>query len=105
MSDFVTTATIGEIPEGGAKIVTLGERQLAVFCDGGEYYALENACPHMGAPLALGDVRDGMVVCDRHLWRFRLRDGVCPDAPELKAETFDVRVKGDEIQVRVGAIR
>ena len=71
-----------------------------VFVDG-HYYALDNCCPHMGAPLVLGEVKDGTIVCDRHLWAFRLSDGVCTETSRLKAETFEVRVVGDEIQIRV----
>ena len=101
MGDFITVAKVGEIPEGRGKAFAVGDRRIGVFCDGGEYFALDDACPHMGAPLSLGDVRDGMIVCDRHLLGFRLSDGVCPDTPKLRAEAFELRVEGDQIQVRV----
>ncbi|MBN2474143.1 MAG: Rieske (2Fe-2S) protein [Pirellulales bacterium] len=103
MCQFVTVAKLGDIPEGRGRVFTVGERRVAVFRDGGRYFALDNACPHMGAPLATGDVRDGMVICDRHLWGYRLSDGVCPEVPRLKAETFEVRLEGEWIQVRVPA--
>ena len=101
MSDFITVAGAGDIPEGQGKAFTVGEREVAVFHVRGRYYALDDYCPHMGASLATGDVRDGAVVCDRHLWAFRLSDGCCTDVPTLKAETFEVRVQGDAIQVRL----
>ncbi len=47
--------------------------------------------------------------CDAHDLRIASAlgagNGNEPDAPELKAETFEIRIKGDQIQVRVGAIR
>jgi len=101
MSEFITVAKVGEIPEGRGRTFTVGDRRVAVFCDGGQHFALDNACPHMGAPLGICNVRDGMVICDRHLWGYRLTDGVCPEVPKLKAETFEVRIEGDEIQVCV----
>jgi len=54
MSDFVTIAKVGEIPEGKGRRFTVGERQIAVFHVGGRYYALDDRCPHMGASLAVG---------------------------------------------------
>jgi nitrite reductase/ring-hydroxylating ferredoxin subunit len=42
-----------------------------------------------------------MVVCNRHMWAFRLADGTSPDVPTLRAVTFEVRVEGDEIRVRL----
>ncbi len=101
MSDFVTVARVGEIPEGKGRAFAVGDREVAVFLLNGRYYALNDLCPHMGASLGTGDIWDGMVICNRHMWAFRLADGFCPDAPALKAETFEVRVEGDEIQVRL----
>ena len=101
MAEFVTVATVGEISEGQGRSFTVGKRRIAVFCAGGRYYALDDHCPHMGASLAVGDVQGDTVVCLRHLWAFKLADGSCVDAPALKAETFEARVEGDEIQVCV----
>ena len=101
MSEFVAVAKVDEIPEGRGKLVMAGGREIALFRADGRYYALDDCCPHMGAPLSEGDVREGMVICLRHLWGFRLDDGACPNVPTLKAETFEVRVEGDRILVRV----
>jgi len=101
MSQFTTIAKVGEIPEGHGRTFTAGDRCVALFFVAGKYYALADACPHMGASLGVGDVRDSTVICDRHLWAYRLEDGVCVDSPELKAETFEVRVQREEIQVRL----
>ncbi|MFV1963756.1 MAG: Rieske (2Fe-2S) protein [Acidimicrobiia bacterium] len=101
MSDFVFVAKVGSIPEGQAETFTVGGRLVAVFNDGGAYYALDDACPHMGASLAAGPLSDGIVVCPWHAWRFCVRDGSWCDDPSLKADCFEVRVEGDEIQVRV----
>ncbi|MFZ5829642.1 MAG: Rieske (2Fe-2S) protein, partial [Planctomycetota bacterium] len=76
MSEFVTVARVGEIPDNAGRTFRVGDREVAVFRVGDTYYALDDRCPHMGASLGLGDVRDGAVICDRHLWSFRLSDGV-----------------------------
>ena len=101
MSRFVTVARVGQILEGRGRAFRVGEREIALFLAGGLYYALDDFCPHMGASLGSGDVRNGMVICDLHNWAFRLHDGSCPDVPTLKAQTFEVRVEGDQIQVRL----
>lgn len=98
--DFVTVAKIGDIPEGRGAAYVVGERLVAVFNDCGTYFALDDICPHMGASLAPGEVHEGIVICPWHAWRFRLCDGAWADNPKLKVDRFDVRVVGDEIQVR-----
>jgi len=101
MSEFTTVARTGEIAEGQGRTFSVAGREIALFLVGGRYYALDDYCPHMGASLGTGDVYQEMVICNRHMWAFKLADGTCPDAPGLKAEAFEVRVEGDEIQVRV----
>ena len=99
MPQFVTVAKIGQIPPGGARCFPVGKRSIALFYVDGQYYALDDFCPHAGAALHTGEIDHGMVICDRHRWAFHLADGRCDDAPTLKATTFAVRVLGDEIQV------
>ena len=101
MGGFVEVARVGDVPEGRGKLVAVGDQEIALFCVDGRHYALDDCCPHMGASLSVGDVREGMVICDRHLWAFRLSDGACPDVPTLKAVTFEVRVEGEKVLVRV----
>lgn len=58
-------------------VVRVQGRELAVFRDGGEYRAVENVCPHAGAPLAFGWVTDSVVTCPWHAWEFNIRTGEC----------------------------
>jgi nitrite reductase (NADH) small subunit/3-phenylpropionate/trans-cinnamate dioxygenase ferredoxin subunit len=101
MSDFITVCKRGEIREGHGKSFTVAGRAVAVFLVDGQYYALNDYCPHMGASLGPGDVRDLTVICDRHGWAFRLADGRGIDATDLKAEAFETRVQDGEVQVRL----
>lgn len=101
--DYTTVARVGEIPEGSGRTYTVQGRMVAVFNQQGEYLAIDDLCPHMGASLAGGYVEDGVVSCPWHAWRFRLCDGTWCDNPRIKIDSFPVRVIGDEIQVAVNA--
>ena len=103
MSDieFITVAKVGAIAEGTGETFTVKGRMVAVFCENGEYQAIDDLCPHMGASLAGGYREDGVVACPWHAWRFRTCDGTWCDNPKLKVDSFPVRVVDDEIQVAV----
>ncbi len=99
--DFQTVAKVGDIPAGEGRSFQLGERLVAVFHQNGEYFAIDDLCPHMGASLGAGYLdAEGTVTCPWHAWRFRVRDGKWADNPRLGVDTFDVRVHNGEIQVR-----
>ena len=102
MAEFHRVCRVGELAEGQARTVEVGRKLIAVFRQGGAYYAIDDVCPHMGASLAGGHVEKGIVTCPWHAWRFRLADGAWADNPRIKIGCYPVRVEGDEIQVQVG---
>ena len=101
MSDgFVTVARVGEIPEGGVKVVRLDDLPIAVFHVDGDYYALEDVCTHDGGPLAEGRLDGDVIECPRHGARFAVKTGAVLGLPAMvPVPTFEVRVHGEEIQV------
>jgi nitrite reductase (NADH) small subunit len=101
MSDFQTVARVGEIPAGEGRAFTVNGKLVGVFHVDGEYFAINDLCPHMGASLSGGYVEDGKVMCPWHAWRFDVRDGTWCDNPKVKTEAYEVRVREDEIQVLV----
>ena len=99
--EFVTVAKVGAIPEGEGASFQVGDRLVAVFHHQGRYLAIDDICPHMGASLGGGYLdEEGVVTCPWHAWRFNACDGKWADNPRLTIDTFEVRVEGDEIQVR-----
>jgi nitrite reductase (NADH) small subunit/3-phenylpropionate/trans-cinnamate dioxygenase ferredoxin subunit len=100
MAEFKTVCRVGELAEGEGKTVQLGKKLIAVFHCGGQYQAIDDCCPHMGASLSGGYVENGVVTCPWHAWRFRLSDGAWADNPRIKIGSFAVRVEGDEVQVQ-----
>jgi NAD(P)H-dependent nitrite reductase small subunit len=100
-SGWRTVCRVGELADGEGKTVTVGGRLLAVFHTKGEYHAIDDTCPHMGASLSGGHIEEGVVTCPWHAWRFRLCDGVWADYPKVKIGAYTVRVEGDAVQVQV----
>jgi nitrite reductase (NADH) small subunit len=91
----------GDVPEGEGRPFEVNGRMVAVFLQGGEYYALEDCCPHQGAPLSDGEVCDKSVTCTWHGWRFSLEDGRWLDSPRTRVATYPVRVVEGRIEVTV----
>ena len=99
-SGFVTVAKIGDIPEGGVKMVRLGDQSLAIFNVDGGYYALEDVCTHDGGPLAEGALEGHVIECPRHGARFDVRTGAVLSLPAMvPVPRYEVKVTGDDIQV------
>ena len=105
MPEFHTVAKVGEIPEGEAKAFALNDKMVAVFNLGTQYRAISDTCFHMGASLASGYVEDEVVMCPWHAWRFCLKDGTWLDNPKSGVDSYEVRVDGGEIQVKLREVK
>ena len=103
MTEFQTVAKAGDIPEGQGRSFAVNGTMVGVFLSQGKYLAINDFCPHMGASLADGHVEDDAVMCPWHAWRFSLKDGTWLDNSKsnIKSACYEVRIDGDEIQVRV----
>lgn len=92
---------VDEVGPDDPEVVEVGETVVAVFRQNGEYYALNNVCPHQGGPLGDGKVEDGCVYCPWHGWQFELDTG--NHAQGLKqATTYPVVVEDETIYVQLG---
>lgn len=103
MGEFQVVARTGDIPEGEGRAFAVSGRMVAVFLRDGQYHAINDSCPHMGASLATGWVQDDQVTCPWHAWRFCITDGSWLDNPQsdLNTDCYEVRVVENEIQVLV----
>lgn len=104
MTDGISVARVGDIPDGEAIKVAasvLGtDDDVAVFFDGGEYFALDDTCSHAQASLSEGWIEDGVVECPLHSGSFCLRTGAVESMPaSVPMRTHRVDVEGDEIVV------
>lgn len=86
------------LPEGAAKVLAVGALKLAVFRVGDAVYAVDNACPHEGYPLAQGKLSGCVLTCNWHNFRFDLRDGRCLVGEEA-VRAYPARVVEGRVQV------
>jgi len=101
VSDWIDVAAVGEIGEGGVKLVDVGGDEVAVFNIAGDYYALADVCTHDGGTLADGTVEGHEIECPRHGARFDIRTGKVTAPPAYEAvQTYPVRINDCRVQVR-----
>jgi nitrite reductase (NADH) small subunit len=98
---FVTVARFEDLPPGAAVVVQAGERELAVFNVGGELYATQNNCLHLGGPLGDGRLEGRVVSCPWHGWQYDVTTGENEFDRALALETFEVVVEDGDVRVAV----
>lgn len=102
MPRWVQVASAEEVPPGRVIRVAVGTGHLAICNHDGKLYAVQDRCPHAGAPLGHGRLRDGRLVCPRHFWKWDLQTGEADlTTPHRRVRRYACRVKDGEVYVDV----
>lgn len=84
-----------DVPEGGAKCVTVNAKPYALFKISGKVYCLDNRCTHVGGPLCEGELDGTIVTCPLHSSRFDVRTGQVVGPPARSpVRSYPVTVDG-----------
>jgi nitrite reductase/ring-hydroxylating ferredoxin subunit len=90
---------IDSLPQGQCRRFILpNDDELAICNVNGEYYAIDNFCPHRGAPLSDGLLTGHVIECGWHGWQFDVRTGECLTVTE-RIRTYSVGVRDGMVVV------
>lgn len=95
----VSAGDPAEIPAD--RCVAIAGGRAVVVRVGGEILAFENRCLHQDSPLAGGMVRDGILTCPFHFWRYHLPDGTKIGEEGHRLASYPVTVEQNEVVVEL----
>jgi nitrite reductase/ring-hydroxylating ferredoxin subunit/Fe-S cluster biogenesis protein NfuA len=98
---WLDAGVLAEIPEGGVAERKLKGRSVLLAKRGATLSCFDNACAHLGMPLEMGDIKDGVITCSYHGFQYLLETGECLTAPEVQLKLHAVRVTANRVQVRL----
>ncbi len=93
--------SIDEIPEGRVLEKNMKDRSVLLYRDGETVSCVDNVCSHLGMPLEMGEIKDGIITCPYHGFEYLLETGECMTVPEVQLKVHAVRVVGENVEVRL----
>lgn len=113
--DVHFVATTDEIPVNTHKIIEAKGLSIGIYNINGEFYAINNYCPHQGAELCKGPVsgtnlpsdvyqynygRDQEIVrCPWHGWEFDIKTGISLFSDSVRTKTYKVVEEDEKIGI------
>lgn len=98
---FVKAIEADSLAPGKATIVRANHREYALFNVDGEYYCLDNECPHRDGPLGEGDVEGDVVTCPYHAWQVNIKTGEVQHAFRACVATHPTKVEEGAVWIDV----
>lgn len=95
------TCLLSEIPEGLVSEKIIKERSVLLYRKGDVVSCVDNVCAHLGMPLEMGEVSNGVITCPYHGFQYLLETGECLTVPEVQLKVHAVRVVGEKVEVRL----
>ncbi|MCX6022917.1 MAG: Rieske 2Fe-2S domain-containing protein [Chloroflexi bacterium] len=101
--EFTTALAEHDLPEGVLRSAHIEQVPVVLVRRQGGIYALADTCGHLGCSLAqYGELEGESIRCTCHGSRFALGDGRVLDGPStFRQPSYDVRVRGGQIEVRM----
>ncbi|MEX0936952.1 MAG: Rieske 2Fe-2S domain-containing protein [Pirellulales bacterium] len=100
---FLFAAMEIDLTESEGRSVEVAGNEMALFRVDGQVHAIDAACPHEGAPLAQGEIKNGTITCPWHGWAFNTCTGCSLDPPGHDVRAYPTLVEDGRIFVKLVA--
>lgn len=101
MPETVTLVSADALRDGESRAVRVGDKEVAVFRVGDEFYAIDNECSHYGAPLCDGWTDGTTVSCPWHCWQFNVTNGKCLTVEDYDVQSYPVRIEDGQVKIEI----
>jgi nitrite reductase/ring-hydroxylating ferredoxin subunit len=99
--NFASSIKESDLKDGHMKAVRIKGNPVLLVRQGGEVFALSNRCPHAGCTFEGGILRDHIVMCPCHGWKFDIRNGQYTENPLTKLQTYRCKIENGKIFIEL----
>ena len=100
--NYVKVAVTSDLKPGDVTMAKIDKVEVLIANLDGEFYAIDNYCPHEGWALHEGILEDDCIECPGHSHFYSVKTGQRTGVPSEMAKTFALKIEGDDILVDIG---
>ena len=95
---FVEIGSATDVPDGEMRVYVVGGTKVNVANTGGNLYAFDDNCTHMGCSLARGELEGTTVTCACHGSQFDVTSGAVLRGPAARpGRSRSIQVEGGQL--------
>jgi nitrite reductase/ring-hydroxylating ferredoxin subunit len=92
-----------QLQANSMKLVRVEGTPVLLIKQGGQIFAIDNRCPHMGCGFSGGKLEDSTVICPCHDWRFSLQTGEYENEKAFKLVFYRFKISDGKIFVEINS--
>jgi Fe-S cluster biogenesis protein NfuA/nitrite reductase/ring-hydroxylating ferredoxin subunit len=96
---WVFAVNLDQIPEDKLLVCEVEGQSVIVARTDNNVVCYQNACAHLGMPLDMGEINEGILKCPYHSFEYLIKSGECLTVPEVQLQTHAVRVNDNRVEV------
>src|SRR5216683_4677550 len=100
MANYVAVAGVEQLPPGRGTVVTIEDKDVALFNVNGTVYAIEDTCLHQGGSLGTSKLDGKIVTCRGHGWKYDVTTESTLNVPDYGVATYRVKVLDGKIMIQ-----
>ena len=99
--NFVPCLKESELKEGQMKRLQVSGRSILLVRQYGQVFGVSNSCPHMGCSLDKGILREYLVMCPCHGWKFDIRNGKYEENEAIALVSYRCMIQNGKVYVEI----
>ncbi|SYZ72504.1 hypothetical protein TRIP_C20619 [Candidatus Zixiibacteriota bacterium] len=101
---WIKVAPVAEMTPGKRKQIKILTKAVVVFNIDGQLRAFDGLCRHMKAPLIQGSLKDNILTCYWHGWRFNIDSGECLTEKWAALRFLDIKIEEGWVMVDISPL-
>ncbi|MHC4846109.1 MAG: Rieske (2Fe-2S) protein [Planctomycetota bacterium] len=93
---------VANFPVNKGVCIEIEGKKIAVFNTTGQYYGIDDTCPHRGASFSEGSLNGTVVNCPWHGAEADVRTGMCGPPSPGPVEVYDVSCDSENLFIDLG---
>ncbi len=98
---FIFCLKESDIKDGQMKAVRAKGRAILLVRKDGQVYGLSNFCPHMGCSFERGILRDYLLMCPCHGWKFDIRNGKYEENDAIRLSAYPCKISNGQVFIKL----
>lgn len=98
---WVKLMAVDDLLAGSMVRICTAQKNFLVVNVNSKFAVYEDQCAHLGVPLSLGCLQNGVITCSAHHWQYDACSGLGINPTSVQLKSWPVKIENAEVWVEI----